>query len=123
VVKAAELSGGCHLFEKWIPGSITNAQQILGHCSTKVVDELDQDIAGFDDQLRDRAVLRPDLVVCLNPLENQVLLHECSTNQIPSIGIIDTDANPTWVTYPIPANDDRSVVAATCYTPWLIENL
>lgn len=22
------------------------------------------------------------------------------------MGIIDTDANPTWVTYPIPANDD-----------------
>ncbi|EHK99708.1 putative 40S ribosomal protein mrp4, mitochondrial [Glarea lozoyensis 74030] len=22
------------------------------------------------------------------------------------MGIIDTDADPTWVTYPIPANDD-----------------
>ena len=25
---------------------------------------------------------------------------------MPTIGVIDTDANPTWVTYPIPANDD-----------------
>lgn len=70
------------------------------------MDELDREIEGFDEELRERQVLRPDLVVCLNPLENWVMLRECGLNTIPTIGIIDTDANPTWVTYPIPANDD-----------------
>ena len=107
VVKAAKLAGGCHLFERWIPGSITNGLQILGRCKLKVVDEFDNDMEGFDQQLIERESLKPDLVVCLNPLENWVLLHECALNNIPTIGIIDTDANPTWVTYPIPANDDR----------------
>jgi small subunit ribosomal protein S2 len=107
VVKAAELSAGCHLFERWIPGSITNGQQILGNCQLKVVDEFDNEVPGFEDQLLERPTLKPDLVVCLNPLENYVLLHECALNNIPTIGIIDTDANPTWVTYAIPANDDR----------------
>jgi small subunit ribosomal protein S2 len=107
VVKAAELSGGCHLFERWIPGSITNGLQILGKCQLKVVDEFDKEVPGFEDQLLDQPALKPDLVVCLNPLENYVLLHECALNNIPTIGIIDTDANPTWVTYAIPANDDR----------------
>jgi len=74
-----------------------------------VVDEHDQDIPGFEKQLIERASLKPDLVVCLNPLENYVLLRECGQHNIPTIGIIDTDADPTWVTYPIPANDDRSV--------------
>ncbi len=106
VVNSARLAGGCHLFERWIPGSITNGQQILGQCRLKVVDEFDQELQGFGEQLIDRAALKPDLVVCLNPLENYVLLHECGLNNIPTIGIIDTDANPTWVTYPIPANDD-----------------
>jgi ribosomal protein S2 len=106
VVKAAQMAKGCHLFTKWIPGSITNGQQILGGCAKKVVDELDQEVEGFEDQLGTKAALKPDLVVCLNPLENYVLLHECGLNNIPTIGIIDTDANPTWVTYPIPANDD-----------------
>ncbi len=106
VVNAARLAGGCHLFERWIPGSITNGQQILGQCGLKVVDENDRELQGFEHQLVDRAALKPDLVVCLNPLENYVLLHECGLNNIPTIGIIDTDANPTWVTYPIPANDD-----------------
>lgn len=106
VVKAAQMAGGCHLFERWTPGSITNGHQILGQCRTKVVDELDREIKGYDEELRERQVLRPDLVVCLNPLENWVMLHECGLNTIPTIGVIDTDANPTWVTYPIPANDD-----------------
>ena len=107
VARAAELAKGYHLFERWIPGSITNGQQILGRCRTKVVDEFDNEVPGFDDQLLERPVLRPDLVVCMNPLENYVLLHECALNNIPTIGVIDTNADPTWVTYPIPANDDR----------------
>ena len=107
VVKAAELAKGYHLFEKWIPGGITNGQQILGKCKTKVVNHLDEEVPGFEEQLMDRAVLKPDLVVCLNPMENYVILHECALNNIPTIGVIDTNADPTWVTYPIPANDDR----------------
>ena len=106
VVKAAELAGGCHLFERWTPGGITNGHQILGTCRTKVVDEHDREIPGFDQRLMDRPVLKPDLVVVLNPIENWILLHECGLNAIPTIGIVDTDADPTWVTYPIPANDD-----------------
>ncbi|MCJ1285786.1 37S ribosomal protein, mitochondrial [Xylographa opegraphella] len=106
VVNAARLAGGCHLFERWIPGSITNGNQILGGCQKKVVDEHDNEIAGHDDDLIDQPALKPDLVVCLNPLENWVMLHECGLNNIPTIGIIDTDADPSWVTYPIPANDD-----------------
>lgn len=106
VVKAAELAGGCHLFERWIPGSITNGQQILGECAVKVVDQFDNAVGDEKGILQDHPALKPDLVVCLNPTENYVLLHECAINAIPTIGIIDTDANPTWVTYPIPANDD-----------------
>ena len=107
VVKAAELAKGCHLFDRWTPGSLTNGIQILGKCRMKVVDQFDNEVKGFSTQLEDLGALKPDLVVCLNPLENYVLLHECGLHNIPTIGVIDTDANPTWVTYPIPANDDR----------------
>lgn len=106
VVKAAELAKGYHIFERWIPGSLTNGQQILGHCETRVVNALDQELPDFKQDLADRPSLKPDLVVCLNPLENAVLLHECGVNNVPTIGIIDTDADPTRVTYPIPSNDD-----------------
>lgn len=106
IVKAAELAKGYHIFERWIPGSLTNGPQILGHCETKVVNALDEELSQFKSDLADRPSLKPDLVVCLNPLENAVLLHECGLNNVPTIAIIDTDADASRVTYPIPANDD-----------------
>lgn len=109
VTKAAELSGGCHLFTKWTPGGITNRDAILGNSTVKMVDEKDNPISGFNKYDEDARPLLPDLVVCLNPLENYVLLHECGLKNIPTIGVIDTNADPSWVTYTIPANDDRYV--------------
>lgn len=107
VVRAAELAKGCHLFQKWTPGAITNRDVILANAEVQIVDERDKPLDGFEKHLRDRRPLVPDLVVCLNPLENYPLLHECGLANIPTIGVIDTDADPTWVTYQIPANDDR----------------
>lgn len=113
VVKSAKLAGGYHIFHRWVPGSLTNGQQILGACGVKVVDMHDREVRKPGQELSSQShgAMRPDLVVCLNPIENQVCLHECGLFNVPTIGIIDTDANPTWVTYPIPANDDsfRSV--------------
>lgn len=112
IVKAARLAKGCHLFERWIPGSITNGDQILAKCAIKVLDKDDVEISqGYEEKVENWRALKPDLVVCVNPLENYVMLHECGLNNIPTIGVIDTDADPTWVTYPIPANDDRYVLS------------
>jgi len=107
VVKAAEMAQGCHLFDKWVPGTLTNGNQILRNCGIRAIDEHDKDVEGFEDKLREWRALKPDLVVVMNPMENYLMLHECGENNIPTIGVVDTDADPTWVTYPIPANDDR----------------
>ena len=109
VVNAAKRAGAYHVFDRWTPGSLTNGQQILGDCRLKAVDLLDNELPQYTAKLRPGSghpVLRPDLVICLNPLENEACLHECGLYNVPTIGIIDTDANPSWVTYPIPANDD-----------------
>lgn len=108
IVNAAKLADGYHIFDRWVAGTLTNGQQILGDCAIKVVNSMDKEIEGYRDVLREsnHPAMRPDLVVCLNPLENEVCLHECGLYTVPTIGVIDTDANPSWVTYPIPANDD-----------------
>ena len=107
VTQAARLARACHLFTKWVPGSITNSEVILASMPMQMVDEHDRPLQGFDRHITDRRPLVPDLVVCLNPLENYVLLHECALVNVPTIGVVDTNVEPTWVTYAIPANDDR----------------
>lgn len=114
VVNAAEIAKPAyHIFSRWIPGSLTNGQQILEKCALKIVNAADEELKQYRMALAtsSRPVLRPDLVICMNPIENEVCLHECGLYNVPTIGIVDTDVNPTWVTYPIPANDDslRSV--------------
>ncbi|KAL5332500.1 ribosomal protein S2, flavodoxin-like domain-containing protein [Aspergillus crustosus] len=111
VVRAAGLARGYHIFERWVPGSLTNSEQLLARCEKKVVNPHDEELPQFREAIRGNSSLKPDLVVVLNPLENTALLHECGLHTVPTIGIIDTDADPTRVTYPIPANDDsfRSV--------------
>ncbi|CAJ2508959.1 Uu.00g139850.m01.CDS01 [Anthostomella pinea] len=106
VTQAARMSRACHLFTKWTPGSITNSEVILNGMQMQMLDEHDEPIEGFHRHLNERRPLVPDLVVCLNPLENYVLLHECSLVNVPTIGVVDTNTEPTWVTYAIPANDD-----------------
>ncbi|KAH6966577.1 ribosomal protein S2, flavodoxin-like domain-containing protein [Fusarium venenatum] len=106
VTQAAEMAGACHLFTKWTPGGITNRDVILKMAGTKVVNHKDAELPGFENYRGSARPLMPDLVVCLNPLENYTLLYECGLKSIPTIGVIDTNADPSWVTYTIPANDD-----------------
>lgn len=114
IVNAANIAKPAyHIFSRWIPGSLTNGQQILDRCAIKVVTAQDKELEQYRAALSTAShpVMRPDLVICMNPLENEVCLHECGLYNVPTIGIVDTDVNPSWVTYPIPANDDslRSV--------------
>ncbi|KAI0814020.1 hypothetical protein GGR55DRAFT_687031 [Xylaria sp. FL0064] len=106
VTQAARLARACHLFTKWTPGSITNSDVILNGMQIQMLDENDEPLEGFDRHLNERRPLVPDLVVCLNPLENYTLLRECALANVPTIGVVDTNTEPTWVTYAIPANDD-----------------
>ncbi|KAI3393722.1 hypothetical protein diail_3767 [Diaporthe ilicicola] len=111
IARSAEMAGACHLFSKWVPGTITNRDQIIGQGGIRIADEQDRTVAGFEEHLLHRRPLMPELVVVLNPLENYTMLRECAQENIPTIGLIDTDADPTQVTYVIPGNDDslRSV--------------
>ncbi|KAJ8517562.1 hypothetical protein ONZ45_g5292 [Pleurotus djamor] len=95
VQKAAERLGkqGYYVGERWLPGTLTNKLQLYG---AEVVKE-------------EKVV--PDLVVLLNPLANMNAIRECAIEHIPTIGIIDSNADPRIVMYPIPANDESTRTA------------
>lgn len=86
-----QVSDRCHQYRvvgKWLGGTLTNAKTTLG-----------------------TEAFMPDLVVFLNPEVNEVAVRETLQMSLPTIGICDTNVDPLWFTYPVPANDDsfRSV--------------
>ncbi|KAG0173960.1 37S ribosomal protein, mitochondrial [Apophysomyces sp. BC1015] len=95
-IDAARQCEGYHVSSKWIPGTLTNAHQVLGRHAP--VDP--------EDPGRVPKTYKPDLIVILNPLENSIAISEAQLNNIPLIAITDTDYDPRSITYPIPANDD-----------------
>lgn len=90
---------------KWLPGSISNSKEVFGWC------EIPQNgtaaTEGGKGGKRPTAMsFKPSLLVLLSPTLNQHALREATANEVPTIGICDTDVDPRCVTYAIPANDD-----------------
>ncbi|KAF9972341.1 37S ribosomal protein, mitochondrial [Actinomortierella ambigua] len=96
-IDAAQSCGAYHVSTKWTPGTITNAQEIVGPHTPRLPEARPGDLP---------KPFRPDLMIVLNPLENQIAIREATKFHIPTIGITDTDIDPRVVSYPIPANDD-----------------
>jgi len=75
-------AGEYYITQKWVPGIITNRLRTF-----------EQDI-------------KPDAVVFLSMPVNGVGITETMKANVPSVGICDSDCDPTKVMYPIPGNDD-----------------
>ncbi|KAF8212421.1 ribosomal protein S2, flavodoxin-like domain-containing protein [Mycena galopus ATCC 62051] len=84
---------GYYVSDRWIPGTLTNAPEL------------------FTPAVADETNTHPDLVIILNPLSNITCIRECALAHIPTIGIIDSDADPRIVMYAIPANDESPQTA------------
>uniref|UniRef100_U3I8I8 Small ribosomal subunit protein uS2m n=2 Tax=Anas platyrhynchos TaxID=8839 RepID=U3I8I8_ANAPP len=52
----------------------------------------------------------PDLIIFLSSLNNvfepHVAIRDAAKMNIPTVGVVDTNCNPSLITYPIPGNDD-----------------
>lgn len=78
---------GYHVGDRWLPGTLTNRAELFADSS-------------------DKYRHTPDLVVFLNPLANMNAIRECAIHHVPTVGIVDSNADPRIVMYGIPANDD-----------------
>ncbi|TFK27330.1 mitochondrial ribosomal protein subunit S2 [Coprinopsis marcescibilis] len=96
VQKAAERVGpqqGFYVGERWLPGTLTNRSQF------------------FKGGELDAFKVIPDLAIILNPVQNAIAIREFALENVPTIGVIDSNADPRLVMYPIPANDENTRAA------------
>ena len=105
---AAKRSKGYYVATRWIPGTITNFTVVTKQCGGSQRLEVDM---GDKNTSRvftkdENAIIKPDLVVLMNPTENRYCIKECIKLRIPIIGLCDTDMEPSLLTYAIPCNDN-----------------
>lgn len=108
--EAAKRSGGYYVSHRWIPGTITNFTEVIKQIAGEQELEIDLGDAptGRKLNINDKSLIKPDLVILLNPIDNRNCIQECIKLRIPTIALCDTNMEPSLVTYPIPCNDDST---------------
>lgn len=82
IQQTARDCGEYFVTQKWRGGTLTNSYMLLG------------------------TLRLPDLAIFLSVPPSKTAIKEVAMCNIPSVGIVDSDCNPSLITYPIPGNDD-----------------
>lgn len=115
-----------YVISRWIPGFLTNfttvgkrikylndleSQEASGEFEKftkkeasllkKQIEKLKTSLGGVQHITR-----TPDVVVLVDAVRDNIVVKEANRVGIPVIAIVDSNANPDEVTYPIPGNDD-----------------
>jgi len=115
---------------RWLGGTITNFEAIKGAIRRykSQLEEIALDDAGKSEMTKSelsrvrKDVARgekflgglvnlerkPDVLVLFGSHDEKIALKEAKCDKIPVIALVDTNANPEVVEYPIPANDDAT---------------
>lgn len=127
VKKAAEATGMPFVTERWLGGMLTNWNTIGGR--VKHLQDLENRMASgelankynklevqrFQEEIDQMNVLfggvkelnaRPGAVFIVDVINDVNAVREANKLNIPIVALVDTNADPSQVTYPIPANDD-----------------
>lgn len=126
-VKSAEVDGLFWITKRWIGGTLTNFPEVsknfrrLKELGLKVKDETErakytkkeiglwdkerQKLEGFYGGISDMKKL-PDAVFIIDTHLEDLAVRETLRMRVKTVGITDTNSDPSLIDYPIPANDD-----------------
>ena len=125
VEEIAKNSNQYYITKRWLGGTLTNWNTISN--SIKRLDTLEEKISIDEKKLSKKELLNlnrekdklnnaiggirsmstlPDLVVILDVVKDKIAVQESNKLNIPVMGIIDSNADPDDINYPIPGNDD-----------------
>jgi small subunit ribosomal protein S2 len=128
VAEVAEAAGVSYVNERWLGGTISNFDQIKR--SINKMEEMKENMStGFYNKytkkeklLIDREIARlekffggvktlngvPDVLFVIDTKREAAAVREANTKKVPVVGIVDSNADPDSIDYPIPMNDDAS---------------
>ncbi len=128
VAEVAEKVGVPYVNERWLGGTVSNFGQMKR--SIDKMEEMKENLAtGFYNKytkkerlLIDREIIRlekffggiksltgvPDVLFVIDTKRESAAVREAAERKIPVVGIVDSNADPDLIDYPIPMNDDAS---------------
>lgn len=123
---ASELCGMPYVNERWLGGTLTNMQTVIK--SLNKLRELEKmEESGEIDRLSNKEAARtrrvkaklernlsgirnlaqtPAAIFVVDTKKERIALSEAKRLNIPVVGMVDTNSDPSDIEYPIPANDD-----------------
>jgi small subunit ribosomal protein S2 len=125
VAEAATRCGQYYVNHRWLGGMLTNWKTITG--SIKRLKEMDGRLQGDIQGLTKKEVLMltrerdkldralggiremgglPDMIFVIDVVKEKLAIEEANTLGIPVVAVVDSNCDPTGVTFPIPGNDD-----------------
>ena len=130
IADAAKRCGQYYVNHRWLGGTLTNWKTITA--SIRRLRELDERLAGEVEGLTKKELLGltrerdkleralggikemgglPDILFVIDTNKEAIAIQEATKLGIPVIAVIDSNCDPTHITYPVPGNDDaiRSV--------------
>jgi len=135
IYEASQRSGMCFVKDRWLGGTLTNFKTIRNSIKRlKEIETMEKD--GTFDAItkKERAILTkemeklrknlqgivdmekmPGALFIVDAKKEEIAVKEARKLSIPIVAIIDTNADPDMIDYPIPANDDamRSIKLIT----------
>lgn len=115
-----------YVVDRWLGGTLTNYAQIIGRAKYLVEGEASYAAGDFKkytklEQLKKQEELEklehkvgglrnmrelPGAIVIADAKEAGLVIKEATRLGVPLVGIVDTNANPSAIDYPVPGNDD-----------------
>ena len=122
----AKRSGALYVSERWVGGTITNFETIkknidkmLGYIKGREEGKfsmytkkerllIDREVEKLQATYGGIASLKksPDVLFIIDPKREKTAIREAKRADVPVISVVDTNADPTKIDYPIPGNDD-----------------
>ena len=126
VKEVGQATGICYVDERWLGGTLTNFEQIRKSINTlnrlkeemeegkydsytkkerllisRDIEKLEKNVGGL--QKLDRI---PDMMIIVDIRREHAAIKEGAKNEVEMVGIVDTNADPNEVRWPVPMNDD-----------------
>lgn len=125
VADAASRCGQYYVNHRWLGGMLTNWKTIQG--SIKRLKQMDEQLGGGVQGLTKKEILMltrekekldralggikemsglPDIIFVIDVVKEKLAIEEANKLGIPVIAVVDSNADPQGVAFPIPGNDD-----------------